>query len=127
MKILCMFGLNSLLLGSMGAGDDKISLLRSSNSSPGFQDRKYANTPLSEKRMSCMHLITYRMQIYLNILHIYLFIGFALYGLNKVGAMGDGLGMGNLTGNSTWGTNDGVTYAELDTIQVSPLTHKKET
>ena len=65
------------------------------------------------------------MQKYLNILHIYLFTGFALYGLNKVGAMGDGLGMGTLTGNSTWGTNDGVTYAELDTIQVSPLTHKK--
>ena len=64
------------------------------------------------------------MQIYLNILHIYLLTGFALYGLNKVGAMGNGLGMG--TGNSTWGTNDGVTYAELDTIQVSPLTHKKK-
>jgi len=41
-------------------------------------------------------------------------IGFALYGLNKVGAMGDGLGIGS---NKTWATNDGVTYAELDTIQ----------
>ena len=44
-----------------------------------------------------------------------------MYGLNKVGAMGDGMGMGE---NTTWATNDGVTYAELDTIQVSLLTHK---
>ena len=72
--------------------------------------------------MKVLHLITYRMQIYLNNLLIYLFTGFALYGLNKVGAMGDGLGIGS---NKTWATNDGVTYAELDTIQVSPLTHKK--
>ena len=45
-----MFGLKPLLLDSMGAGDDKIGLLRSSNCFPGFQDRKHTpNTPHHRK------------------------------------------------------------------------------